>query len=158
MNKLLHLLAAACLGFASVVTPAQGAQPDKIAIEGAYARATAPGQPAGGAFLQLDNHGSADRLVAASAPVSRSAELHVSRMEGDVMRMRQVDAIDLPAGQSVQLAPGGTHIMLMGLKGPLTEGQHFPLTLRFEKAGEVTVDVTVRSAGSGTMAPGMKHH
>jgi copper(I)-binding protein len=75
-------------------------------------------------------------------------------MEGDVMRMRQVDAIDVPAGQAVELKPGSFHLMLMGLKAPLKAGDRFPLTLKFEKAGEVKVDVAVQT---GPAAAEHKH-
>jgi hypothetical protein len=109
-----------------------------------HARATAPGQPTGGAYLRLENRGTtADRLLSASTDVVASVEMHEMKMDGDVMRMRQVDAIDLPAKQAVVLAPGGLHLMLIGLKAPLKAGDRFPLTLRFEKAGEVKVEVTV---------------
>ena len=70
------------------------------------------------------------------------------KMEGVVMRMREVDAIDLPADARVELKPGGLHLMLLGLKEPLKAGQHFPLKLRFEKAGEVTVEVDVDASAA----------
>jgi len=121
----------------------------EIAIGHPYARATAPGQPTGGAFLRLENRGkAADRLLSASAEVGRSTELHSMAMEGDVMRMREVEAIEIPAGRHVELKPGGLHVMLMGLKGPLKEGDKFPLRLKFEKAGEVTVTVNVEGVGA----------
>ncbi len=122
----------------------------------AYARATAPAQPAGGGFLTLHNGGAADRLVSAQAPVSSTVELHTMRMDGDVMRMRQVEAIDLPAGQKVELKPGGLHLMFIGLKAPLKAGDSFPLTLKFEKAGELTVSVRVEAVGAAA-EPAHKH-
>jgi copper(I)-binding protein len=72
-------------------------------------------------------------------------------MEGNVMKMRQIDRLALPAGKTVQLSPGGYHLMLLGLKAPLKAGDSFPLTLKFEKAGEVTVKVRVEAAGAMTM-------
>jgi periplasmic copper chaperone A len=128
-----------------------------IAIGHPYARATVPGQPAGGGFLKLENQGGADRLLSASANVSRSVELHTMSMDGDVMRMRQLDAIELPAGKTVELKPGGLHIMFMGLKAPLKAGDSFPLKLKFEKAGEVTVEVKVEAPGKEAMPKDMKH-
>lgn len=128
-----------------------------IAIDHPYARATAPGQPTGGGFLKLENKGDADRLLSASAGVSNSVELHTMKMEGDVMRMRQVDAIELPAGKTVELKPGGYHIMFMGLKAPLKAGDSFPVKLKFEKAGEVTVDVKIEAPGKEGMPKDMKH-
>jgi periplasmic copper chaperone A len=128
-----------------------------IAIGHPYARATVPGQPAGGGFLKLENKGDADRLLSASASVSGSVELHSMSMDGDVMRMRQVNAIDLPAGKTVELKPGGLHIMFIGLKAPLKAGDSFPLKLKFEKAGEVTVEVKVEAPGKEGMPKDMKH-
>ena len=109
-----------------------------------WARPTAAGQKAGGGYLKLTNAGAADRLVSASSEVSDAVELHTMSMDGTVMRMRQVDGIDLPAGQTVELKPGGFHIMFVGLKAPLKEGNKFPVKLKFEKAGEVVVDVKVQ--------------
>jgi hypothetical protein len=118
-----------------------------------YARTTVPGQTAGGGFLSIENKGgSDDRLLSARAAVSQAVELHTMSMEGNVMKMRPVDAIAVPAGKTVKLEPGGLHIMFVGLKAPLAEGDSFPMTLRFEKAGEVTVTVKVeppKSGGSG---------
>ena len=80
-----------------------------------------------------------------SAAIAASAEMHTMSMEGTVMRMRQIDAIDVPAGQTVELKPGSLHIMFMGLKSPLKVGDSIPVTLKFEKAGEVKVDVKVEA-------------
>lgn len=120
-------------------------------IDHPWARATVAGQRAGGAFLTIDNRGrSDDRLLRVQAPADRasSAELHSMRQEGDVMRMREVGSIDIPAGQTVKLQPGGLHIMLMGLKAPLQAGDKFPLVLTFEKAGSVTVEVLVQAVNA----------
>lgn len=139
----LGALLALCCGVAS----AQSAT--TIEVTHAYARATAPGQAAGGGYAQIRNAGtSADRLVAVQADVSRTVELHTMSMDGDVMRMRQVEGIDLPAGQTVELKPGGLHMMFMGLKGPLKVGDSFPATLKFEKAGDVKVTLKVEAAGA----------
>jgi copper(I)-binding protein len=118
-----------------------------------HARPTAPSQSIGGGYLKLLTTGpGADRLVSASTPVAQSVQLHTMRMEGDVMRMREVESIEIPPGQTVELKSGGMHLMLIGLKAPLVAGQRFSLKLGFEKAGEVTVDVTVDAPQSG--APG----
>ncbi|PPE65595.1 copper chaperone PCu(A)C [Caldimonas caldifontis] len=119
-----------------------------LAIDHPWARATVPGQKAGGAFLKIENRGTtADRLLSAAAPADRvaSTELHSMRMEGNIMRMREVAAIDVPAGQTVALEPGGLHIMFMGLASPLKAGEKLPLVLTFEKAGTVTVEVQVEA-------------
>ena len=154
LSRLLAALAAAC----SFAVHAHSFKIGEITIDHPYARATAPGQPSGGAFLRLDNRGPADRLLAVQSDVASSTELHEMKMEGDVMRMRQVEAIDVPRNQSVALQPGGLHIMLMGLKAPLKEGERFPLTLRFQNAGEVKVEVHVEAVKPAeTMRHDMKH-
>ena len=117
-----------------------------------------PGQPTGGAFMVLVNKGGADRLLGISADVARSTELHEMKMENDVMRMRQVDGIDIGAGQTVELKPGGYHVMFVGLKAPLKAGERFPMKLKFEKAGEVTVDVTIDAPGAAMAASGAMQH
>ncbi len=122
------------------------AQADKLDVSNAWARPTLPGQTAGGGYLSIQNKGGADKLLAASADIAKSVELHTMSMDGEVMRMRQLDALDIPAGKTVELKPGGLHIMFIGLKEPLKVGASFPLTLRFEKAGEVKVRMKVASA------------
>ncbi|GAA0522529.1 MAG: copper chaperone PCu(A)C [Pigmentiphaga sp.] len=125
-----------------------------IQINHPWSRATVTGQPAGGGFLKLTNKGADDKLIAVRADISATAELHTMQMDGDIMRMRQVDGIALPAGQTVELRPGGYHIMFMRLKAPLKEGTSFPATLVFEKAGEVKVDFKVEPAGAGAGSGG----
>ena len=152
-----HLLTTIVLAAASAAAQAHEFKLGTITIGHPYARATVPGQPAGGGFLKLENKGGDDRLLSASAGVSGAVELHSMSMDGDVMRMRQIDAIELPAGKTVELKPGGLHIMFMGLKAPLKAGDSFPLKLKFEKAGEVTVDVKVEAPGKDAMPKDMKH-
>jgi len=125
-----------------------------VRTEGAWARATPPGAKVGGAFLTLLNTGDVpDRLVSASSGIAERVELHTHIKDGDVMRMREVEGgIPLPPGETVKLQPGGFHIMLLGLKQGLAAGSRFPLTLTFEKAGSVQVDVPVEAMGS--MGPG----
>lgn len=138
---------------------AQFAASDKsVEVKEPWARATAGAAATGAAYVTLTNTGTAnDRLVSASTPVAGKAELHTMTMEGDVMRMRQVHGIDVNPGASVELKPGGLHIMLMELKSPLKEGEKFPLILTFEKAGSETVDVEIKSIGAtGPSAP--MHH
>jgi copper(I)-binding protein len=109
----------------------------------------APAGITGAGFLTLTNKGSTpDRLVGARAEIARSVELHNHVMDGDVMRMRPVPAIEIAPGAEVKLAPGGLHIMLIGLKEPLVKGARVPLTLVFEKAGEVPVELAVEAAGA----------
>jgi copper(I)-binding protein len=149
LNTSVGALALAC---AAVNGHAQ--QFGAIKVEHPYARATAPGQPNGGGYMTLVNSGTPDRLVSVSGDIARAVELHEMRIDADVMRMRQVDGIELPAGKTVELKPGGYHVMLVGLKAPLKVGQTFALKLTFENAGQVGIDVTVE-APSGL--PEMKH-
>ncbi|HZE91001.1 MAG TPA: copper chaperone PCu(A)C [Rhizobacter sp.] len=144
--KLTSLLATVALSAATVLSHAHSFQLGAISIGHPYARATTAAQPTGGAYLTLTNKGADDRLLSASADVAKSVELHRMTMEGDVMHMRRLDAVDVPAGQTVELKPGALHVMLVGLKAPLQQGDHFPMTLKFEKAGEVTVQVNVEAA------------
>ncbi len=129
-----------------------------VKVEGAWARPTVQGQGAGGGFLKITGGAAGDRLVSGSTTISKAVELHTMSMDGDVMRMRQVPAIEVPAGGMVELKPGGLHVMFMGLKQPLKAGDSFPLTLRFEKAGEVKVDVKVSAQPPAGAAAGHGGH
>lgn len=141
-----HDHAAAGHGKAAAAGPVQIAAP--------FTRAT-PGK-VGGVFMQIRNTGgSADRLIRAESPAAGSVELHTHVKDGDVMRMRQIPAIDVAANGETKLQPGGLHIMLIDLKQPLKEGGQVPLTLVFEKAGPVTVQVPVMKAGA--MGSGHSH-
>jgi copper(I)-binding protein len=110
-----------------------------------YARTTVPNQPAGAAYLSVENKGTeADKLVGATTSIARSVQLHTMSMEGDVMKMREVSSLEVKPSEKLVLQPGdGNHIMLIGLKQPLKAGDKFPLTLKFEKAGAVEVLVHV---------------
>lgn len=121
---------------------------DSIEIENAWSRQTVAGMQNGVAYFTVHNNGSeADRIVAVDSPVSEVAELHTHIKDGEVMRMRQVEYIDVPANGSVNLEPGGLHVMLMGLKNPLKAGEVIPVTLKFEQAGSITIEVAVRPLG-----------
>ena len=116
-----------------------------IQIVGAFSRATLPNAPVGAGYLVITNAGTADdRLVSASSPVAGKTQLHAMKMEGDVMKMGELgDGVVIPAGSSVTFAPGGSHIMFMDLTQPLVEGTTFTVTLTFEKAGTVDVQLEV---------------
>jgi copper(I)-binding protein len=139
------------------VASAAPAQPTQLEVDHAWAGAT-PGKAENGAAYLTITSPAADRLVSASTPVAKKAELHTMSMQGMVMKMRPVSGVDIPAGQAVTLKSGGEHIMLMGLNQPLREGQSFPLTLDFEKAGPRTVTVTVEKAGSKGPGPAAAQH
>ena len=155
MKKLI-IIAATILASTCSVGLASEFKLGALTISDPFARATAGQATAGGGFFVVKNEGEEDRLIAAHADVATSTELHTHIHEGDVMKMRQVDAIDVPANGSVELKPGGYHVMLMGLKAPLKEGETFPLHLTFEKAGEVIINVDVGGVGA-KMTPTMDH-
>ena len=126
-----------------------------LKIDHPYARATVPGQPSGGAYLSIENTGvGADKLLGATSPAAKSVEIHTMRMDGNVMKMREVGEVELQPMSTLTMAPGGGfHIMLMGLTKPLKVGDKFPMTLTFQKAGKIDVSVSVddMSGKPGTM-------
>jgi len=131
-----------------------------LSIDHPYATPSNPAVATGAVYFRgIRNRGRADdRLVGASTPVAERVELHRMRMDGDVMRMREIPAIVLPAGQTVQLRHGQEiQLMLTGLKKPLVEGERFDITLRFEKAGETTVKVWVQQPRERGQASGHTH-
>ncbi|MDZ4381168.1 MAG: copper chaperone PCu(A)C [Parvibaculum sp.] len=120
--------------------------PSEIAVSEVWARASVTNT--GAAYAAIENKGGADdRLVEAMSPVAERVEIHDMTMDGMVMKMRRLDALPVKAGETVTLAPGGKHIMLIGLYGPLEEGASVPLTLVFEKAGRIELSAPVRPAG-----------
>jgi periplasmic copper chaperone A len=119
-----------------------------IKVEDAWARATPPGAQIGAAYMKIASS-AADRLVGASTPAAARVELHLTEKSGEVLRMREVKAYDIPARGGFELKPGGAHLMLVDLKAPLKQGTKVPLTLRFEKAGEVKVELQVRALTAG---------
>lgn len=152
---MLRLTAATTLSFLL----AASAWAADIRAQNAWARATAPGQAAAGVFMDL----SADRpmsVVGGSSPASERVELHTMSMQDGVMVMRKVPEIRLPAGQVVQLKPGGLHIMLIGLKAPLQAGQSVPLTLQVRDAAGLVQDVQIEAEvrGQGARTGDMHKH
>lgn len=146
-KTLLRSLALSLLMFAGA-THAQS-----IVIDKAVARATVGKMPNGAAYLQIENKGADDALLSARSPAASKVEIHSMSMDGNVMKMRALDQLELKAGQKIEMKPGnGVHIMLMGLKKPLAVGDKFPLTLNFRKAGKVEATVEVTDTGMA-----MKH-
>jgi periplasmic copper chaperone A len=130
------------------------AQTSQLEVSDAWARAT-PGKAENGAAYLTILSPTTDRLVSVSSPVAKKAELHTMSMAGMVMQMRPLAGLDIPAGRPVTLKPGGEHIMLLGLNRPLQEGESFPLTLNFERAGPLSVTAAVQklsATGPGTSA------
>jgi periplasmic copper chaperone A len=123
-----------------------------IEISSPFLRAMVPGAKVGGGFVKIENKGGeADRLVAASSPAAGRVEIHEMTMEGDVMKMRQLkDGIEVPAGKTVMLKPGGLHLMFMDVAKPFKEGETVPVTLEFQKAGKVDVTFKVGPAAASS--------
>lgn len=120
-----------------------------LVIRQAWSRATIASVDTGAVYLEIDNAGpAADRLVGVSTPAAAMAHLHTTEMQGNMASMKAMDGVDIPAGGKVVLRPQQSHVMLMGLTAPLKKGASFPLTLEFEKAGKVDVNVPVESAGA----------
>lgn len=126
-----------------------------ITIQNPWARASAGQTGNSAAFLTLVGTGPADRLVSVSAPVAAKVELHETTNDAGIMKMRPVTGVDVEPGKPAVLAPGGLHIMLIGLMQPLRTGDHFPLTLTFAHAAPMTV--TVQVAPAGAPGPGDQH-
>lgn len=120
----------------------------EIEISAGFTKAMLPGQPVGGGFLTIRNGGkSDDRLVAVSSSTAGHVALHEMQMQGTVMRMRELkDGIPVPAGATVELAPGGLHMMFEQVKEPFKEGGKVPVTLTFEKAGKIDIELPTVSA------------
>jgi len=124
-----------------------------------WSRAMPPSAPTGAVYFTLNNPGDAtDRLIGVQTPRAEKAELHTHVHKGDVMRMERIDSVELPAGGEVAFKPGGNHVMLFKLSEPLVAGERFPLTLMFEKAGEVTVDVAIEEQAPSSDRNVHTHH
>ena len=139
---------------------AQAQSTAPVAVDGAWARASVPGQKASGAFMRLTAP-EATRLVRVESPVAGVAEVHEMKMEGDVMKMRALPGLGLPAGKAVELKPGGYHVMLMDLKAPLVKGTNVPLTLVFQDTkgieSQQEVQLPVAATAPGAQAGHVTH-
>ncbi|WP_324755076.1 copper chaperone PCu(A)C [Roseovarius sp. Pro17] len=133
---------ALALAMPILATPAFAAD---IMVDDAYARSASPTAKTGAAFMQIVNHGEADRLTGAASPAADLVQLHthVESSDGVMQMMHVEDGFELPADSTLSLERGGKHVMFMGLTAPLAQGDTVPVTLSFEKAGNVTIDVTV---------------
>lgn len=153
-KPILEILTATALTLAAILALAPGVRASDIMVMGAFARASAvPTAKAATAYLTLMNHGAApDRLLSIATDAAENARLHRTTEENGIAKMRPVEFLDLPAGSSVELKPGGLHVMMTGLKAPLVEGASITLRLTFEKAGEIEIQVPV-----GTVAAGHDH-
>ena len=126
-----------------------------IVIEQPWSRATPV--KVGGAYMTLRNNGAVpDKLIKVTSPIAEKAEIHETKVEGGMAMMRPVDGVELKRRSSVQLKPGGMHVMLIGLQRPLREGERIKLSLTFARAG--TIDIEARVEKAGAMAPGDHQH
>jgi len=133
---------------------AVAAENDTITIEHAWAPESPPMVSNGAAYMTIiASGGETDRWIGASGDVAEAIELHTHLLEDNIMKMRPIEAIEINPDEPTVLRPGGPHIMLIKLNQPLVAGQRFPLTLHFAKAGDVTVEVTVRKAAGTGMPP-----
>jgi copper(I)-binding protein len=151
MSLLSRLAAAMVPLLASATALAHEYRAGPLLIDHPWARATVSVQKVGAGYLTIRNEGQqADRLIGARSPIVPSIEMHTHEIDAQgVARMGQLEAIELPPGATVELAPGGMHLMLIGLSAPLREGEDFPLTLVFERAGEVEVRVDIEPLRGG---------
>jgi copper(I)-binding protein len=116
----------------------------QVEIEKPWIRATAPGAKAAAGYMTVRNKSAQpERLIGGASPAAAKVETHIHVKDGDILRMREVKGYDIPAGGSVELKPGGAHLMFVDIKKPLNEGDKVPVTLRFERAGEIKVDFHV---------------
>ncbi|BAE51893.1 Uncharacterized protein conserved in bacteria [Paramagnetospirillum magneticum AMB-1] len=153
LMKFTAIAAALLLGLAAA---GEAAAAD-IEVVNPFMRAAPMAGGTGVAFMTINNHGGADRLVAAESDISKAVELHTHVKDGDIYRMRKVESLAVAEHGTVELKPGGDHVMFIGLNAAVKEGRTVPVTLVFEKAGKVAVQVPVLAPGAmtpGAMAPG----
>lgn len=132
---------------ATEITDGAEAELGALKITGGYAFATLPNSPVAGGFLTVTNTGDTDdTLIAAASDIAGMVQIHEMSMDGDIMKMRELeDGLPIPAGGTVQLMPGGFHVMFMKLKGPLVDGEEVTLTLTFEKAGDIQMTFPIKA-------------
>jgi copper(I)-binding protein len=138
------------------ILAAQLATAANITVSDAWARATMPGQPVSAAYMKIKSDADA-KLIGVSSSAVPQVEVHEMKMEGDVMIMREVKALDLPKGRTVALEPGGFHIMLMNLKQPIVAGEVIPLTLEVESGGKKQM-VKVKAEARAQDGGAAQHH
>ena len=156
MRSFVQMLASVLFVAALCAAPAraQEVKAGDLVITQAWARATPNGAKIGGGYVTIENKGSApDRLIGGAGEIAGKIEVHEMAVNNGLMTMRPLDTgLTIEPGQTVKLAPGGYHLMMFDLKGPLKQGEAVPITLKFEKAGEVKVSLAVQ--GIGAQAPG----
>lgn len=138
-----------CAALAASAALAHNHDKGDIQVHHPWSRATPPGAKVGVGYMEIRNRGAqADRLVSASTPAAKRVELHVTEHHGEVAKMRQRKAFEIPAGERLMLTPGGAHLMLVDLAAPLKKGERFKVRLQFERAGDLEVEMEVQEMGS----------
>jgi copper(I)-binding protein len=163
MTRPLALLAVLLVMIAPTLAGAHEYTFGPLRIVHPWARFTPPGAPNGVVYMTIENQGAEpDRLVGASTPRAERVEIHATMKEGEVFSMQPREAIELKPGEAAVFEPAGLHFMLLKLSAPLNEWDSFPLTLRFEKAGEIEIDVRIEAGPShgpeGEHGAGGHHH
>jgi copper(I)-binding protein len=157
MRHVRGFLSVLCFVFLAAPASAHSFKLGALEIGHPWARETPVSATVGAAYLSVKNAGAeADRLIAVETLGAEKVEMHESTNENGVAKMRQVEAIEIPAGGDVSLNPGGYHLMLVGLKEALAEGERIPATLIFEKSGKIDVEFAVENMGYG--GPGGAKH
>jgi copper(I)-binding protein len=158
MKSVLKFSAAAALIISLFAGPARAEdiKAGDLVISQAWSRATPNGAKIAGGYLTIENKGTApDRLIGGSGDIAGKVEVHEMSMKNGVMTMRPLDkGLAIEAGKTVKLAPGGYHLMMFDLKGPLKQGEKVPVTLEFEKAGKVNLSLDVQGVGAQAPAGG----
>ncbi|PKO36374.1 MAG: hypothetical protein CVU33_18710 [Betaproteobacteria bacterium HGW-Betaproteobacteria-6] len=152
--KQLSLLAASLMFSAGVLAGAA----DNVSVQDPYVRLAPPNAPATGAFMVIKNNGDKDiKVLKADNPASKVTELHTHINDGGVMKMRPVPSIDIKAKEEAVLKPGSLHVMMIGLKAPMKEGDVVPITLSFDDGSTKQVDAKVVRPMAAPMPAAMDH-
>lgn len=150
---MIRIVIAACLAAGVLATtPVSGHEYKKgdLRVGHPWTRATPPGAKVAAGYLSVRNSGSQpDRILGASSPAAERVELHIQVREGDILKMREVKSVEVLPGRERMLRPGNLHVMLVNLRKPLVRGESIPLTLRFERAGEIAIELEVQAGDSG---------
>jgi hypothetical protein len=166
---LLRLLAAGAITLLCMPAVAQEHQHDhhapvqaaatELAVSQAWSRAMPPSAPTGAVYFVLENRGEQpQRLIGAQTSRAEKTELHTHVHQNDMMKMQQIESVEVPAAGKVEFKPGGNHVMLFGLKQPLVAGESFPITLQFENGGEITTEVSIEVDAPAAGTATQRHH
>ena len=140
---------ALAVGLLALAAPAHNHEKGHIQVRHAWSRATPPGATVGVGYMEIRNRSAQpDKLIYAATPMAETVEFHVTQREGDIMKMRQVKVFELRSRERFVMRPGASHLMLVELLRPLKQGERIPMTLRFERAGELEIELEVQETGS----------